>query len=165
MIGNSYDPATHRPTEVSPAERDLYGGEVGFIGAWEAERAETLYYLATNGIRVRIWGGGWHKLRRRHERLVVEKRGPVGRKIREGCLFLRHLLGLPLQGKPDTANFTNRRKSPPVRPSCWRSGPTNNARCSRRARRRSFSGQRRSFCAKSNTTSLTPRSGNGLRRP
>ena len=74
LIGNSYDPATHRPTEVSPAERDLYGGEVGFIGAWEAERAETLYYLATNGIRVRIWGGGWHKLRRRHERLVVEKR-------------------------------------------------------------------------------------------
>ena len=41
LIGNSYDPATHRPMEVSPAERDLYGGEVGFIGAWEAERAET----------------------------------------------------------------------------------------------------------------------------
>ena len=42
LIGNSYDPATHRPVAVSPAERDAYGGEVGFIGAWEAERAETL---------------------------------------------------------------------------------------------------------------------------
>ena len=74
LIGNSYDPATHRPVEVSPAEREAFGGEVGFIGAWEAERAETLYYLATNGIRARIWGGGWHRLRRRHERLVIEDR-------------------------------------------------------------------------------------------
>ena len=74
LTGNSYDPATHRPMAVSPVEREAYGGEVGFIGAWEAERAETLYYLATSGIRIRIWGGGWQRMRAEHERLLIEER-------------------------------------------------------------------------------------------
>ena len=56
FIGNAYDPKTHRQMAVSPEERREFGGPVGFIGAYEDERAESIFFLAQRGIPVRVWG-------------------------------------------------------------------------------------------------------------
>lgn len=34
---------------------------MGFIGTYERERAESMLYLAKNGVPVRVWGEGWNK--------------------------------------------------------------------------------------------------------
>ena len=61
FIENGYDAAIHRPLDVSDEERKALGGAVGFIGGWEKARSQTLSALARDGIRVRVWGSGWHK--------------------------------------------------------------------------------------------------------
>jgi spore maturation protein CgeB len=78
FVGNAFDPNTHRPVSVSPEERMQYGGAVGFIGTWEAERAETMNWLAANGCEVRIWGNMWNHCPHRHASLVSEGRDLIG---------------------------------------------------------------------------------------
>jgi len=60
-IDNSYDRSVHRPLELSDEERASYGAEVGFVGAFEEERAEMLYGLAEAGIPVSIRGPEWSR--------------------------------------------------------------------------------------------------------
>jgi hypothetical protein len=74
FLNNAYCPKMHRPVPVTSDERRRYGGGVGFIGAFEEERAGAIWFLVTNGIRIRIWGDGWRRWARRHRHplLTVE---------------------------------------------------------------------------------------------
>ncbi len=72
VIGNGYDPEAFRPLEVTPADVERLGGDVGFIGSHEADRARALLGLAQAGLGVRIWGEGWGALRGAHPKLRVE---------------------------------------------------------------------------------------------
>lgn len=52
-----------------------YTCDVGFIGTWEKERAESILFLAENGIKVRVWGPGWsHKKELIHHNIILEKK-------------------------------------------------------------------------------------------
>ena len=70
--GNAYDPHTHRPLPVTPADRQRWGGPVGFIGTWEGARGESMHRLARAGIPVRVWGNMWQRQRKRHPNLRIE---------------------------------------------------------------------------------------------
>jgi len=59
FTGNAYDPHTHHPMDLSAEEKKRLGGPVGFIGSYEAQRAESIYFLAENSVRVSVWGDGW----------------------------------------------------------------------------------------------------------
>jgi len=73
FIDNGYDPYTHRPVAVTKEDRSNFGGSVGFIGAYEQERAESVYFLSKNGITVRIWGSGWRKKKHAsHSNIKIE---------------------------------------------------------------------------------------------
>ena len=80
-IGNAFQKGFHRPFELSVEEHEKYDCEVGFIGAYEEERAESIKYLADNGIRVDIWGNyrwkefcdGHHNLMFRGTELVSDE--------------------------------------------------------------------------------------------
>jgi len=73
FVGNAYDPHTHRPLLVSERDRILLGGMVGFIGAFEKDRAQQMLALTQAGISVRIWGwGDWSRWRGKHSNLEVE---------------------------------------------------------------------------------------------
>jgi len=61
FIGNAYDPATHRPVDLSAEQRQALGGVVGFVGQWEAARSATICGLASAGVPVRVWGDDWRK--------------------------------------------------------------------------------------------------------
>ncbi|HEV8413715.1 MAG TPA: glycosyltransferase [Bryobacteraceae bacterium] len=74
FLNNAYCPKIHRPVPLTADERRQYGGGVGFIGAFEEERAAAIWFLVTNGIRIRVWGEGWSTWakRHRHPLLTVE---------------------------------------------------------------------------------------------
>jgi spore maturation protein CgeB len=73
-IDNAYDPATHRPVELTEADRARYGTDVGFVGGYEQERAAQLLRLAREGFRVKLWGYAWERLRERPAGLDVTNR-------------------------------------------------------------------------------------------
>jgi hypothetical protein len=73
FIGNAYDPNTHRPMAVTDETRRRLGGPVGFIGDYEIQRAESMLFLAVNGISIRIWGPNWHKCKLAHANLRIER--------------------------------------------------------------------------------------------
>jgi hypothetical protein len=73
----TFDPSFHFPRAFTASDVERVGGDVGFVGTFERERAEQCLALAEHGIEVRVFGGGWDHWRDRHPRLRVEGR-PVG---------------------------------------------------------------------------------------
>ena len=51
-----YEQTFHYPRILTADETQRLGGDVGFIGAWEKERCESILYLAKNGIKVKVFG-------------------------------------------------------------------------------------------------------------
>ncbi|KGK29318.1 glycosyltransferase [Cellulophaga sp. E6(2014)] len=58
FIHNMYESSFHFPREISDHENKRLGGDVGFIGAWEQERCESILHLAHNGVQVKVLGDG-----------------------------------------------------------------------------------------------------------
>lgn len=56
FVGNAYQEGFHKPYNLTSDEVKIYGCEVGFIGAWEEARCNSIIYLAEHGIKVKIWG-------------------------------------------------------------------------------------------------------------
>lgn len=69
---DSYDENVHRPMQLSAEELTRFSCDVSAIGAFEPERAESLLFLAENGVQVTIWGNGWGHWVSRHENLMVK---------------------------------------------------------------------------------------------
>ena len=73
QLDKGFDLAVHRPMPVTPEVRARFGGDVGFVGWPEAERARSMRYLAENGVRVRVWGP-WPRWAGTHADLRIEGR-------------------------------------------------------------------------------------------
>lgn len=59
-----YEQSFHYPRKLTQEEIFRLGGDVGFIGAWEKERCESILYLADNGVKVKVFGDGkWNEYR------------------------------------------------------------------------------------------------------
>lgn len=71
-IFQSYDRNVHKPIDLSSEEQQNWGSNVGFVGTFERERAETMLFLAQQGIKVRIWGSNWQHWHHKHPNLLVE---------------------------------------------------------------------------------------------
>jgi len=93
FVGNGYDPTAFRLVSVSMEDRERLGGDIGFIGSYEEERAAMMHYLAVNGLTVRIWGEGWNRMKRRHERLTLENRPLYGDDFPKACVAFKINLG------------------------------------------------------------------------
>jgi spore maturation protein CgeB len=68
---NAYDPATHRPLDLTPSELDFYRAELGFVGGYEDDRARAMLGLAREGLEVSVWGYAWERWRSAHPKLRV----------------------------------------------------------------------------------------------
>ena len=59
FIGNAYEETFHYPRDLNEEELKRYRCDVGFIGAYERERAESIRFLADNAVPVRVFGNNW----------------------------------------------------------------------------------------------------------
>lgn len=56
FVGNAFCPQTHKKQILTVAEKEYWGGAVGFVGSYEKQRAESILFLAKHGIKIRVWG-------------------------------------------------------------------------------------------------------------
>ena len=71
FVQKSYDPEVHRPIELTAADRERYGCDVGFVGYFEDDRARMMLRLAESGIPVTVHGPRWSSLARAHPNLII----------------------------------------------------------------------------------------------
>jgi len=71
---NGYDPNSFRPLVPSPQDVLRLGGDIGFIGTYEKQRALSLLALAKKGLSVRVWGSGWERCAFKQDNLILENR-------------------------------------------------------------------------------------------
>lgn len=79
FVNNSFETSFHFPRVLNNDDlRDL-GGDIGFVGAWEQDRADSILFLAKNGLNVRVFGNKpWLKYRGLFPNLIIENHGLVG---------------------------------------------------------------------------------------
>lgn len=76
FVNNSYESTFHYPRTLTSEDYKKIGGDIGFVGAWEKERGESILYLAQHGLNVRVWGGGkWLKYKGMYPNLIIEDKG------------------------------------------------------------------------------------------
>jgi spore maturation protein CgeB len=93
FVDKTFDIHAHRPIPVSLHDVESLGGDVGFIGTYERERAESMLYLAANGVPVRVWGNRWRRWSRHHPNLLIENRPLNGDDYVKGLSATRINLG------------------------------------------------------------------------
>jgi hypothetical protein len=71
MVDNGYAERVHRPMQISDEDRKRFGGPLGCIAFWEADRERSLTYLAAHDLPVRVWGP-WPR-RSYHPNMRVER--------------------------------------------------------------------------------------------
>lgn len=59
FINNAFEDTFHYPRVLDKTEFEYYHADVGFIGAYEKERGESIYYLANNFVPVRVFCNRW----------------------------------------------------------------------------------------------------------
>jgi len=77
MVDKAYDADQHMPLDITEAEREAYGSDIGFIGTYAPERGRDALFLAEQGLDVRVWGNGWERFDAGHPNLRVERRALV----------------------------------------------------------------------------------------
>ena len=74
LVYKAFDVNFHRPISITDKDRKDWGSSVSFVGSFERDRAEKMFYLAENGIRVRVWGWYWNRFWKKHPNLILENR-------------------------------------------------------------------------------------------
>jgi spore maturation protein CgeB len=69
---DSYDEKIHKPMNLTESEIERFSCDVGAIGAFEGERADSLLHLAKHGIKLNVWGNGWGKSVNLHPNMKVK---------------------------------------------------------------------------------------------
>lgn len=76
FLPKCYEPTFHYPRNINKSDINRLGSDVGFIGAWEKERCNSILHLVNNGIKVRVWGNKkWLKYRGYNDNLIIENQG------------------------------------------------------------------------------------------
>ena len=99
MPTRGFDPTVHYPRKITAVEREKYGGDVGFIGSYEQDRAEKILALAESGINIRIWSSSkrWPK----HPKIQHEERGLYEKKYSVGLSSFKIVLSFLRQKNRD----------------------------------------------------------------
>ncbi|MCF8002800.1 MAG: glycosyltransferase [Chromatiaceae bacterium] len=93
FVGNGYDPETFKPWMITQDDIRRLGGDVGFIGTYEPERADFMLELARRGLQIRVWGGAWEKMKESHPNLRLEYVPLYGDDFAKACSAFKINLG------------------------------------------------------------------------
>jgi hypothetical protein len=66
-----FDPAVHRPIQLTGSDRERFACDVGFVGYFEEDRARMMLRLAESGIPVAVHGPRWSQMASAHPNLII----------------------------------------------------------------------------------------------
>lgn len=76
FVNKSYEDSFHYPREITKNDIAHLGADVGFVGAWEKERMESILFLSRHGINVRVFGTKeWQQCKNDNPHLIIENHG------------------------------------------------------------------------------------------
>ena len=76
FVCKSYESKFHYPREITQDDIERLGADVGFVGAWEKERMDSILFLTRNGIKVRVFGDKkWQICKGDNPNLTIEEDG------------------------------------------------------------------------------------------
>jgi spore maturation protein CgeB len=71
-VGCAYDPHTHHPWNLIDSEKQEWGCEVGFTGAFEADRYKRMLVISNTEQEVVVRGPNWERYEKRHSFLTIK---------------------------------------------------------------------------------------------
>ena len=78
FMNNGFDPKSFYPKSYIGVEFNNFDNSICFIGTFELERSQYLYYLASNNLIVNVFGNGWSKMKNKHKNLIIHNRPLYG---------------------------------------------------------------------------------------
>ncbi len=76
FVNNAFEPSFHFPRNITQKDIKDLGGDIGFIGTWEQDRADVILFLAERGLNIRVWGAGkWLQYQNQFKNLIIEDKG------------------------------------------------------------------------------------------
>ena len=69
FVNNAFAPEIHKPYQLTEEEVKKFSSDVSFIGSIEKERAEIIFWLAENGIKITVWGKNWQPVLKKHKNI------------------------------------------------------------------------------------------------
>jgi spore maturation protein CgeB len=90
---NGFDPLLHRPCSDAQGNHPPRDIDIGFIGAYEAERARSILSLCNAGLRVSVYGSGWEHLRSRLPGFLTVNSSVMGPMYAQSLCRFRIALG------------------------------------------------------------------------
>lgn len=76
FVNNAFEPTFHYPRHIAQQDIEALGGDIGFIGTWEQDRADAILFLAERGLKIRVWGAGrWLQYQNKFNNLIIEDKG------------------------------------------------------------------------------------------
>lgn len=64
FVNNAYEELFHYPRKLDEIESEKLGGDIGFLGHWEKERCDSILYLVSKGVKVKVFGTGkWNEFK------------------------------------------------------------------------------------------------------
>lgn len=76
FVNNTYSSSFHYPYSLTEEDKTLFCKSIGFIGAWEKERCDSIRYLVDNGLQVTVWGDRkWMKYKNYSPNLIIKDFG------------------------------------------------------------------------------------------
>lgn len=104
LIGNAYSKNDHRPINPTKIEIEQLGSDISFIGHCEPWYVEQLSPLFELNVRLRVWGPGWHKVKKFKK--VYQGDGVYGENYAKAICGSKISIGLLSRKAPD--NITTR---------------------------------------------------------
>jgi spore maturation protein CgeB len=105
-------PPLHRPLELSPEDRRVFGAPVGFMGAGYPNRQRIFKSLVARGLDLRLWGVGWRGIPELEPLVAQERYLPSDEvvKVYNACQVVINLHSSPLcEQRLGGADFVNPR--------------------------------------------------------
>lgn len=72
FVNNAYESTFHYPRHLTEQDYKDLGADVGFVGYWEANRCQSILYLADHGVHIKVFGDArWSKYKNYSPNLTI----------------------------------------------------------------------------------------------
>jgi spore maturation protein CgeB len=89
FVNNGFDLETFKPYKKITGIFKNLNKDICFIGTYEKQRANSIYFLALNGLIVNVFGNDWNKMKKKHKNILIHNRPLYGPDFAMACGYFK----------------------------------------------------------------------------